>query len=97
MPFLNSWNGATVVLADGGGRQEETTALGVPSVTIRQSTERAVVVDESFRVLVGSEPARIVAEAAKRLRGEGKQWWRPYLWDGKAAMQIVDTLAKELA
>lgn len=92
MPFLNSWKGATVVLTDGGGLQEETTALG-----IRQNTERAVMLHEGFKVLVGADPTRIVAEATKVLRGEGKQRWRPYLWDGRAAVRIGETLAKELA
>lgn len=54
-------------------------------------------VDEGPNVLVGTDPARIVAEAKKVLRGEGKQGRRPHLWDGTAAERIVDILAKELA
>jgi UDP-N-acetylglucosamine 2-epimerase (non-hydrolysing) len=48
-------------------------------------------------VLVGTDPARIVAEAQKVLRGEGKQGRRPHLWDGKAAERIVAVLTKELS
>ena len=96
MPFLNLWKDATVVLTDSGGLQEETTALGVPCITIRENTERPITVDEGTNVLVGTDPSRIVAEARKVLRGEGKQGRRPQLWDGKAAERIVEILFAEL-
>lgn len=97
MAFLNLWKDAAVVLTDSGGLQEETTALGVPCITIRENTERPVTVDEGSNVLAGTDPARIVAEARKVLCGEGKQGRRPHLWDGKAAERIVEVLAKELS
>ena len=93
MAFLNLWKDAAVVLTDSGGLQEETTALGVPCITIRDNTERPVTVDEGSNVLAGTDPVRIVAEARKVLRGEGKQGRRPHLWDGKAAERIVTVLA----
>ncbi len=96
MPFLDLWKDATVVLTDSGGLQEETTALGVPCITIRENTERPITVDEGSNVLVGTDPARIVAEARKVRRGEGKQGRRPLLWDGKAAERIVEILFAEL-
>ncbi|HEV7929553.1 MAG TPA: UDP-N-acetylglucosamine 2-epimerase (non-hydrolyzing), partial [Nitrosospira sp.] len=96
MAFLNLWKDAAVVLTDSGGLQEETTALGVPCITIRENTERPVTIDEGSNVLVGTNPARIVAEVRKVLRGEGKQGRRPHLWDGKAAERIVGILATEL-
>lgn len=97
MAFLNIWKDAAVVLTDSGGLQEETTALGVPCITIRENTERPVTVEEGTNVLVGTDPQRIVAEALKVLRGEGKQGRRPHLWDGKAAERIVEILVRELA
>jgi UDP-N-acetylglucosamine 2-epimerase (non-hydrolysing) len=97
MPFLNLWKDAKVVLTDSGGLQEETTALGVPCITIRENTERPVTVDEGTNVLAGTDPVRIVAEARRVLRGEGKQGRRPHLWDGRAAERIVDVLARELS
>jgi UDP-N-acetylglucosamine 2-epimerase (non-hydrolysing) len=97
MAFLNLWKDAAVVLTDSGGLQEETTALGVPCVTIRENTERPVTVDEGSNVLAGTDPAAIMREARKVLRGEGKQGRRPHLWDGKAAERIVAVLATELA
>jgi UDP-N-acetylglucosamine 2-epimerase (non-hydrolysing) len=69
----------------------------VPCVTIRENTERPVTVDEGTNVLVGTDPEKIMLEARKVLRGEGKQGRRPHLWDGKAAERIVDVLARELA
>jgi len=96
MAFLNLWKDAAVVLTDSGGLQEETTALGVPCITIRENTERPVTVDEGSNVLAGTDPAVILAETRKILRGEGKQGRRPHLWDGKAAERIVDVLTKEI-
>ena len=84
-------------MTDSGGLQEETTALGVPCITIRENTERPVTVEEGSNVLAGTDPVRIVAEARKVLRGEGRQGRRPRLWDGKAAQRIVAVLAAELA
>jgi UDP-N-acetylglucosamine 2-epimerase (non-hydrolysing) len=96
MAFLNLWKDAAVVLTDSGGLQEETTALGVPCVTIRENTERPVTVEEGSNVLAGTNPARIVEEARKVLAGKGKQGRRPALWDGKAAERIVAILAREI-
>ena len=96
MAFLNLWKDATLVLTDSGGMQEETTALGVPCITIRENTERPVTVEEGSNVLAGTDPAVIVAEARRVLRGEGKRGRRPHLWDGHAAVRIVDILAKYL-
>lgn len=97
MAFLNLWKDAALVLTDSGGLQEETTALGVPCLTLRENTERPVTVEEGSNVLAGTDPVRIVAEAHKILRGEGKQGRRPHLWDGRAAERIVAVLAEELA
>ncbi|GMV54394.1 MAG: UDP-N-acetyl glucosamine 2-epimerase [Betaproteobacteria bacterium] len=97
MEFLNLWKDAVVVLTDSGGLQEETTALGVPCVTIRENTERPVTVDEGTNVLAGTQPDAIIAAAQRVLRGQGKQGRRPHLWDGRAAERIVDILATGLA
>ncbi|MFC0169584.1 non-hydrolyzing UDP-N-acetylglucosamine 2-epimerase [Pseudoduganella danionis] len=97
MAFLNLWKDAAVVLTDSGGLQEETTALGVPCVTIRENTERPVTVDEGSNVLVGTDPQQMVAQVRLILSGQGKQGRRPALWDGKAAERIVTILAGVLA
>nr|WP_267875694.1 UDP-N-acetylglucosamine 2-epimerase (non-hydrolyzing) [Duganella radicis] len=96
MAFLNLWKDAVVVLTDSGGLQEETTALGVACITVRENTERPVTVDEGSNVLAGTDPAVIVAEARKVLAGQGKQGRRPHLWDGQAAHRIVALLDQAL-
>lgn len=97
MPFLDLWKDAVMVLTDSGGLQEETTVLGVPCITIRESTERPVTVEEGTNVLAGTDPGAIVAAARKVLRGDRKPAARPYLWDGRAAERIVGVLARDLA
>ena len=96
MSFLHLWKDAAVVLTDSGGMQEETTALGVPCVTIRENTERPITVEEGTNVLAGTEP-RAVIEAAKQAIGAlAKRGRRPALWDGRAAERIVELLAQHL-
>ncbi|SFP94877.1 UDP-N-acetylglucosamine 2-epimerase (non-hydrolysing) [Nitrosomonas cryotolerans] len=96
MAFLNLWKDAAVVLTDSGGLQEETTALGVPCITIRENTERPITVEQGSNVLAGTNPERIITEVRKILQNKGKRCCRPHLWDGKAAERIVAILAKEL-
>ena len=96
MEFLNLWKDATLTLTDSGGLQEETTALGVPCVTLRENTERPITVEEGTNVLAGTDPARIAAAVSRVLRGEGKRGRRPELWDGRAAERIVEVLQREL-
>ena len=96
MEFLNLWKDAVVVLTDSGGLQEETTALGVPCITLRENTERPVTVEEGTNVVAGTDPARIEQALARVLRGEGKPGARPHLWDGRSAERIVEILRREL-
>ncbi|WP_254899381.1 non-hydrolyzing UDP-N-acetylglucosamine 2-epimerase [Methylomagnum ishizawai] len=93
MDFLNLFKDARLVLTDSGGLQEETTALGVPCLTLRENTERPVTVDEGTNTVVGVDPARIVAEATAILAGRGKQGCRPQFWDGRASGRILEALA----
>lgn len=95
MDFLNLWKDARLVLTDSGGLQEETTALGVSCITIRDNTERPITVEEGTNVLAGIDPAPIIAESMKVLGGGGKIGRRPELWDGRAAERIVKILAND--
>ena len=97
MDFLNLWKDAKFVLTDSGGLQEETTALGVPCVTVRENTERPITVEQGTNVLAGTDPEKVRIEAFKILEGRGKPGQRPDLWDGKAAERIVTILARDLA
>jgi UDP-N-acetylglucosamine 2-epimerase (non-hydrolysing) len=96
MEFLNLWKTATFVLTDSGGLQEETTALGVPCVTIRENTERPITLEEGTNVLAGTDPERIKAAAFRVLNNDSKSGRRPALWDGHAAERIVEILSREL-
>ena len=96
LDFLRLMADARFVLTDSGGVQEETTALGVPCLTLRDNTERPITVTEGTNLLVGRQPGMIRAEALKLLAGHGKHGRVPALWDGKAATRIVDVLAREL-
>lgn len=94
MDFLNLWKDAAVVLTDSGGLQEETTALGVPCITLRENTERPITISEGTNVLAGTDPDAILSATNDVLNGKGKTGRRPDLWDGKAAVRIVDILCR---
>jgi UDP-N-acetylglucosamine 2-epimerase (non-hydrolysing) len=87
---LGLMRNARLVITDSGGVQEETTALGVPCLTVRENTERPTTIDEGTNILVGVEPAALVAAVADVLTNGGKKGRIPQLWDGQAAIRIVD-------
>jgi UDP-N-acetylglucosamine 2-epimerase (non-hydrolysing) len=93
MEFLALWRGADVVLTDSGGVQEETTALGVRCVTLRENTERPVTLSEGTNRLAGVDPEAIVA-VTRASRAEPPSRRRPRFWDGKAAERISQILAR---
>jgi len=82
---------ARVVLTDSGGVQEETTILGVPCLTLRESTERPVTVTEGTNTVVGRDPQRIAQAFAEALSGATVPR-RPAMWDGHAAERIAEVL-----
>jgi UDP-N-acetylglucosamine 2-epimerase (non-hydrolysing) len=92
MDFLSLWRDARIVLTDSGGLQEETTALGVPCITIRDNTERPITVEEGTNVLAGTNPDRIVMEAMKANSRDRKVGRQPEFWDGRAAERIIEIL-----
>ena len=96
LEMLGLMAGARIVLTDSGGLQEETTALGVPCLTLRENTERPITVEQGTNTMVGRDTAAIRKEAAGILAGHGKQGRVPELWDGRAAERIASDLAKWL-
>lgn len=94
LDFLCLLSKATLALTDSGGIQEETTALGVPCLTLRENTERPITVSQGTNVIVGTTPSKIVAAAEQILRGDGKSGRTPPLWDGHAAERIVEILLR---
>jgi len=92
--FLYLWKDAAAVVTDSGGLQEETTALNIPCITIRNNTERPITVSTGSNVLAGTDPARIVALIEKVLLGGWKKSSVPKLWDGKASERIAAILTR---
>jgi UDP-N-acetylglucosamine 2-epimerase (non-hydrolysing) len=81
-----------MVLSDSGGIQEETTALGVPCITLRENTERPITLSEGTNTLVGTDPKAIMACAEDVLSTGGKGGRIPELWDGHASVRIANVL-----
>jgi UDP-N-acetylglucosamine 2-epimerase (non-hydrolysing) len=85
---------AKMVLTDSGGLQEETTALGIPCLTLRENTERPITVTEGTNTVVGSDPDAIRAGFNSIMTEGGKAGRVPALWDGKTAGRITDVLMR---
>lgn len=93
LDFLALEDSAKLVITDSGGVQEETTVLGVPCLTVRDSTERPITISEGTNRLVGRDRHRIVAAARDALAGRFPAR-RPQLWDGRAAPRIAEVLVR---
>lgn len=96
LEFLGLTSQSALVLTDSGGLQEETTALGIPCLTLRENTERPVTVTEGTNTVVGVDPELISREAIAALEGRGKAGRTPALWDGKASERIASVLERWL-
>ena len=97
LEMLGLMSGATLVLTDSGGMQEETTALGVPCLTLRENTERLITIEQGTNTLVGRNRDAIMREVGEILSGRGKRGRVPELWDGLSAARIAAHLADWLA
>lgn len=96
LEMLGLTRSAKLVVTDSGGLQEESTALGVPCLTVRENTERPITIDEGTNTLVGTEPDTIMRAFRDIIVTGGKAGRIPEYWDGKAAMRIAEVLAKHL-
>ena len=92
LELLGLMNSAQLVLTDSGGIQEETTALGVPCITLRENTERPITVEDGTNTIVGADPERIKACFEQIVTTGGKRGRAPELWDGKAAERVAAVL-----
>ena len=97
LDFVQLMGEARCVCTDSGGIQEETTALGVPCLTLRCNTERPVTVTCGTNRIVGTDPEAIYESWREIAEGRGPKGAMPELWDGKAAERIVRTLLERAA
>jgi len=96
LEFLHLESRAAAVVTDSGGMQEETTALGVPCFTLRDSTERPITIEVGTNMLVGRDVGTLVRGVREALAGRAKRGRVPELWDGHAAGRIAAILLKDL-
>ena len=93
LEMLGLMANARIVLTDSGGLQEETTALGVPCLTMRENTERPITVEQGTNTMVGRNLDSIRHHAAEILAGRGKSGRVPENWDGQTSQRIAADLA----
>ena len=96
LDFLALIKYSNVVLTDSGGLQEETTALGIPCITLRENTERPITVEEGTNTIVGNKTENILKEWKNVVANGGKSGRIPELWDGKTAIRISDIIVNYL-
>lgn len=92
LEILGLMKSAKFVMTDSGGLQEETTALGVPCLTLRPSTERPITVSEGTNTIVDIDPVQILSGVDDILLTGGKSGRVPEYWDGHAAERIITIL-----
>lgn len=95
LDFLSLQADAALVLTDSGGIQEETTALGVPCLTMRDSTERPITVTHGTNRVVGTDPSMIVAAAIETLQHPPTPRC-PELWDGHAGARAAAAVLRTM-
>ena len=93
LEMLGLLKSAKVVLTDSGGLQEETTALGVPCLTLRENTERPITITQGTNTLVGVDPSTL-ARVFADIDAHCKPGRVPELWDGHAAARIARDLVE---
>lgn len=92
LAFLSLTSQARVIVTDSGGLQEESTALGIPCLTLRANTERPITVDEGTSTLLGNDAGKLRDALLDVVNNRYKLGRCPELWDGKAAERIAEVL-----
>jgi UDP-N-acetylglucosamine 2-epimerase (non-hydrolysing) len=95
LDFVCLMSHSAVVLTDSGGIQEETTALGIPCLTLRNNTERPITIEEGTNRLAGTTYNCIV-NTWQEFREQPKSGKIPKHWDGKAAERCVQSIRAAL-
>jgi UDP-N-acetylglucosamine 2-epimerase (non-hydrolysing) len=87
---------AKAVITDSGGVTEETTVMGIPCITMRNTTERPETVSIGTNELIGTDPERLAPTLAALFDGRWKRGGIPPLWDGKTSERIAEHLDRLL-
>jgi len=90
------WKDAIMVMTDSGGLQEETTALGMPCITLRDNTERPITIEVGTNTVVGNKKENIIKCFRKIMKNGKTEGAIPPKWDGRAAERIVDILLRRV-
>jgi UDP-N-acetylglucosamine 2-epimerase (non-hydrolysing) len=96
LEFLDLMDGASLILTDSGGIQEEATYLQVPCVTLRNNTERPVTITLGTNYLAGTNPDTILRTAYDVIDGAQRKGGVPPLWDGEAGARVIGVICREL-
>ena len=86
------WKDSQVVLTDSGGLQEETTATGVPCITLRENTERPITIEMGTNLLAGTKKESILSAYKESIEKRGKGFTVPPKWDGRASKRIWEII-----
>lgn len=97
LEFISLMESSKIVLTDSGGLQEETTALGIPCLTVRENTERPITITEGTNELAGTDPNKIIGLIDSIISTGGKEGNIPKYWDGNTASRIADILIQSIS
>ena len=95
MDALFLWKDASVVMTDSGGLQEETTAMGVPCLTLRDNTERPITIEMGTNILAGTNRKSIMNAYRESVKRGSSNYKVPPKWDGRAAERIWKILCEQ--
>lgn len=97
LEFIYAIKNSAGIITDSGGITEEATVLGIPCMTLRNSTERPETVSIGTNEIVGTDPDNIVGYLQKMVTGNWKKGAIPQLWDGKTSERIVSIISRVLS
>ena len=96
LDFLALMKEAKLILTDSGGLQEETTALGIPCLTLRDNTERPITVEQGTNRIIGNREENIKIEYENVIKNKSQEQKIPELWDGNTAKRIGDIIEAQI-
>ena len=95
LEFLSLMINARLILTDSGGIQEEATYLKIPTLTLRENTERPITIEKGTNVIIGKDLDKLKSNLKEILQNSYKRGQDIEKWDGNAAKRIVSILKKK--